>query len=255
MFSGEIPDVGFNQLQVAMYTLLLKYTSFMQLNLMLQFIRNEILLANELLYGSNPISSVPDTDHWTKEIENLNSISLAGMQAHGVLHAAPGNAVFKKDINLHDFIDLETSSENVHLCKNQKFRSAEYTSFSVFGLAMIAAICFTIIILQLVVPPIVSWSLKQLSRARGVPSVSRTAWIEDDVLQLQRIALEAKGLGPWNGTAQAVPVLDSQGEQWQRNQYAGGGFVQQEEGYVEQAQTGYVDVKQPLNWQHNVVRV
>ena len=248
-----IPDLGFNKLQEALYTLLSTYTTFMQLATIFQFLRNDLLLANQLTYGSLPLSSTPDTDHWKKEVENLHSTCLAGMQAHGILHAAPGNSVFKKNINVHDFVNPETTPENINLCNNQKFKSSAYASFSVFGLALIASICFTIILLNLTVPPIVGWVQKKWSSSQGVVSVSRRAWIEDDVLQLQRIALEAKGLGPWSGRSHTVPVLDSHGQSWRRDQYVGNVFGDYETSYTEQRQPGEHETKQPLNWHSSVV--
>lgn len=246
-----MPDLGFNKLQEALYTLLATYTMFMQLATIFQFLSNDLLLANQLTYGSLPISSTPDADHWKKEVENLHSTCLAGIQAHGILHAAPGNSVFKNNVNVHDFINPETTKENVYLCKNQKFRSSVYTSFSVFGLALVGSICFSIILLSVMVPPIVGRVQKRWSNAKGVVSVSQRAWIEDDVLQLQRIALEAKGLGPWNGRSHAVPVLDSPGELWSRDQYSGSVSREYRTSHAEQTQAGESDLKQPLNWHLN----
>lgn len=139
---------------------------------------------------------------------NLHNISLAGLQAHGVLHAAPGNTEIRPGVNLHDFIDSETTAENLKLCNSQKFRSPKYTSISLLGLLMIILVCFTIVTLNTILPRLVK-TLQGIWKEKG--NVSKIAWIEDDVLQLQRIAMEARGVGPWSEKSKTgnAPVLDS----------------------------------------------
>lgn len=233
----SVPDIGFNKLQLATHELVKNYISFMQLRLILQFLRYELLLANSMVYGGLAISSDLEPDQWKSEMANLHNISLAGWQAHGVLHAAPGNTQLKPGVNLHDFIDEETSPEHLKLCENQKFRSAEYSSISLLGLLIVIILCFTIIILNTIIPHLVKFIQGMWFSGGGV---SKRAWIEDDVLQLQRIALEARGLGPWKGRIDAVPVLDSYAEEFQRMTFEGG--------YIEPVQSHDAGAHQPLNW-------
>ena len=234
-FWTGVPNVGYNKLQIATWELVKSSLSFMRLTLILQFLKNELLLANQLTYGGLSLSSGLQPDHWRNEMANIYNVSLAGMQAHLVLHAAPGNSEIKPGVKLHDFIIPETSPEHLKLCENQKFRSAEYSSISLLGLLIVILSCFTIIGLNIIVPHVVKF-LQGVWHEKG--AASKRAWIEDDVLQLQRIALEARGLGPWKGKIQAVPVLDSYGTEFQRVNFEGG--------YAEQVPLN--DTHAPLYW-------
>lgn len=218
LFSGVVPELGYNKLQTATWEQVKSYISFMQISLILQFLRNEILLASQSTYGGLTVSSGLQPDQWRTEMANLFNVSLAGLQAHGVLHAAPGNSEFKPGIKLHDYIIPETTPEHLKLCENQKFRSAEYSSISLLGLIFVIVICFTIIGLNIVVPYVTRMFQGKWD---GKGAASKRAWIEDDVLQLQRIALEARGLGPWKGRVDSVPVLDTYGAEFQRGTYEG----------------------------------
>jgi hypothetical protein len=228
------PDIEFNKLQSATYQLMLTYAGFMQLNNMLQFLRNEVLLASQLVYGSGLISSPVEATHWHSEMENLHNVSLAGMQAHAVYHAAPGNVQIKPRMSLHDVIVPETSPEQLVLCNNQKFRSTAYASFNLLGVCLILILSFLIIMLNTVLPTVVGWIQGKGNKREW--NIARLAWIEDDVLQLQRMAFEGRGIGPWKGRANNVPVMESYGLKFQRKQFAENG---------EQVQLS--DVCEPLN--------
>lgn len=221
MFS-KMPNIGYNKLQVATWELVKGYAQLMRLTLVLQFLRNELLLASQQTFGSLSISSGVQPDQWRTEMANLFNISLAGFQAHGVLHAAPGNSEFRPGVKLHDFIIPETTPEQLKLCDNQKFRSPKYSSINLFGLIFVIVVCGTIGALNVIVPPLAK--LFQGMHTSGI--VARQAWIEDDVLQLQRIALEGKGMGPWKGRIGAVPVLESYGTEFRTANF--------EAGYAEQ---------------------
>ena len=181
----------------------------MEVSGILQFLRkSDLLLAGMKLWGSQRISSDLLPDQWKHEMANLHNISLAGLQAHGVLHAAPGNTPIKPGVNLHDYIVPETTAEDLKLCDNQKFRSTKYTSISFLGLMLTLLVCFSIILLNAVLPGIVR-VLQGFWKSKG--HVSKRAWIEDDVLQLQRLAMEARGVGPWNEKSKNgnAPFLES----------------------------------------------
>jgi hypothetical protein len=132
------------------------------------------------------------------EMANLHNISMAGLQAAALAHAAPGHLLIKPGTDLQDFVVPETSPENLHLCRNQKFRSTRYESFSVLGLSLILSISFFIIVSSLYLPQLVGgWDSNR---------VWRKNWIEDDALHLQRKAFQGMGIQPWEGVTESVPL-------------------------------------------------
>lgn len=215
--SQNTREIAFSEQQLAVGTLMLTYLTFMRLGLVIDFLRHDVLLAKQYVYGSARVSSSLESGQWRTEMENLHNISLAGLQAHGVLHAAPGNAALKPGVSLHDYIVPETNYEQLRLCNNQIFRSTEYSSFSLLGLLVVCIVSGLLIVFNFTIPPLVQW----VQRKWRIPRLqeARNAWIEDDVLQLQRAMLEGKGLGPWRGKDEAVPVMDGYGEVFSRRDF------------------------------------
>jgi len=89
------------------------------------------------------------------------------------------------------------------LCSKIKFHSGAHTSFSVLGLFLILGISLFIIALNVSLPALVS--VFQQRSGRGLHK--RLEWIETSALQLQRMAAEGRGIGPWNGRENEVPTL------------------------------------------------
>lgn len=205
------PEIGYNAAQAATYNLLIKFADYMRIDNVYKFLQNEILLANQVVYGSFGISTPLEDSQWITEMENLHNISLAGLQFCSVAHAAPGNVPIRDGFNLHDFIVPETDPEKLKLCNNQRFRSPKYSSFSILGLAIIVAMSSVIILLNLSLQRVVGWV--QTRRRRGW---KRLEWIEDDVLQLQRMAFEGRWEGPWKGKTDEVPVTQRFGAELRR---------------------------------------
>jgi hypothetical protein len=81
------PELGFNPIQRATFELLFTIVRDSRLDVIIQFIKDKILLAKQLVYGTFGISSVVEPNHWQTEMENLHNISMASIQANAVAHA------------------------------------------------------------------------------------------------------------------------------------------------------------------------
>lgn len=206
-------DLGFSPIQQATHRLLVYSVLSVRMNLILMFLRNEILLASTLVYGAFGISGpLPDTQ-WQTEMEGIHNISMTGLQRSVVAHAAEPNLHIRPGVELHSFIVPETDPLNLHLCRNQKFRTATHSSFSMFGLCFLVLTCTLVIVTSLSLPNLVH----RIQRRSPNGVVPRLAWIEDDVLQLQRIALEGRGIGPWKQRWDGVPVTTGFGKKFRRD--------------------------------------
>ncbi|KAH8649738.1 hypothetical protein BGZ60DRAFT_534617 [Tricladium varicosporioides] len=183
------------------------YATFTTTKQIIRFIRNELLLASLLAYGSLRVSSPLPDAQWHIEMENLQNISMAGLQANALYHASPGAVPTNPDLNLLDFIVEDSSPSKRKLCSNQKFRSIGYSSFSILGISLIFLLSLTIILLNLGLPAFLGWIQEKVGRTKVGPK----RWIEDDILQVQRMAFEGRNVGPWVGQRGGVPVTEEYG--------------------------------------------
>ncbi|KAJ9641577.1 hypothetical protein H2199_005547 [Coniosporium tulheliwenetii] len=207
------PDLGLNPMQQATHRVLGPNIGAIRMSNYLSFLKNEILLANTLTYGPIGISTpVPDTQ-WQTEMENIYNITMAGLQQNVVDHASAPNIQIRPGVELHSFINPETDPLDLHICASEKIRSSAYSSFNMFGLCFLVLTCALIIVVNLSLPNFVHW----IQRRSHNGLVPRLAWIEDDVLQLQRIALEGRGIGPWEKKWEGVPVTAELGKTWRRD--------------------------------------
>jgi hypothetical protein len=238
--SKTLPNIDFNPLQVATFRMLVEFAGFMKISTLLQFLRNEFLLATQLVYGAMMVSTPLPANQWQLEMANLHNITLAGMQSHGLLHASPADMEIKPGSSIHDIVVPETTPENLRLCSNQKFRSTRYASFNLLGLVLVILLSFTIIVLNASLPMLVGWLQGRSEKGRH----SRKAWVEDDVLQLQRIAFEGRGIGPWRGKDAQVPVLEECRSKFHRGgQYFDTGYAESTE---QLKMGGYVGVREEV---------
>jgi hypothetical protein len=94
----------YNLLQQAMYKLLRAPICYMRFNSFLMFLKNEILVANKIVYGSFGISgALPDNQSQT-EMENIHNTSLAGLQQNLINHAAAPNVRIRPGLDLHSYM-------------------------------------------------------------------------------------------------------------------------------------------------------
>jgi len=96
---------------------------------------------------------------------------------------------------------------------------ATYSSFNLFGIIIILFFSAVIILLDFHLPSLVH--KMQRSSPRG--SVAHQAWEEDEILQIQRLALEGRGVGPWKQMNGSVPVTDGWDVKFKRERMYNGG--------------------------------
>ncbi|KAI1173319.1 hypothetical protein F4777DRAFT_457313 [Nemania sp. FL0916] len=91
------------------------------------------------------------------------------------------------------------------LCNNQKIRSTEYTSFSIFGLL------FTFVTGSLIV--LVSYILEPVSyflyRKWDFKKYAHLEWTALNTLQMQRLAQEELGYGNWSSGTEEIPTAEA----------------------------------------------
>lgn len=197
-------SLGLNPRQTATYVLMSKMIYSLRFNSFLMFLKNEILVATRLVYGSFGISTPLPDDQWQTEVANIHNLTLAGLQLTAIGHAATPNIQIRPGLNLHDHMVDETDPDAQALCRNQRARNSAYSSFSMLGIIIILVCSLLIILVDYFLPLI----LQRVSPASPYGTVAAQAWDEDDILQLQRQALEGRGIGPWKTSSGQVPVTD-----------------------------------------------
>jgi hypothetical protein len=184
-----------------------------QLNLQIGLVGRDNLVANQYLWDNNfqfGISSDLPDNHWHHEVANWMNTSLAVMQGLASNFARPEEFVAGSGVSSLQYI-AEPDDPNLRLlCHKVKLRSAEFTSFSVLRLFLILSFGILIMVANGAVP-----SLAALWQHRmGQAGYKRLEWIESRSFQLQRMAAEGRGIGPWEGRDADVPVLAERGHRF-----------------------------------------
>ena len=171
----------------------------------------ETLLAQEYRWGANQLtSSALPADQWITEISNLHNVSLAMLQRRIVEHASPAQAMPSTGINSTSFIVPANTTEAMELCTRQRVYDTAYSSFSVAGLVSVIVVALAIIIVNLMIDRVVAF----LQVRFHVGEAKELAWIEAGLLQLQRLAFEGRGIGPWAGLDADVPVTTTHAQRF-----------------------------------------
>jgi len=207
------PILELNPRQAATYVMMSKLIYSLRFNSFLMFLKNEILTATRLVYGSFGISTPLPDDQWQTEVANIHNLSLAGFQLNAISHAATPNVQIRPGLSLHDHMVDETDPDAQALCHNQRARISAYSSFSMLGIIIILVFSLLIILIDYCLPLIL---LRTNPSARKSPMAAQ-AWDEDDILQLQRQALEGRGIGPWKTGSGQVPVTSLWDLKFQRD--------------------------------------
>ncbi|KAJ9669280.1 hypothetical protein H2201_000632 [Coniosporium apollinis] len=211
--SGESMEaLRLNARQIATFHLLWKVASAARLRYILYFLGNKILVANEKVYGAFLVSSPLPDNQWQIEMENLNNLSMAVLQQHVVEHASPQNIEVRPGVTSRQYIIPENTPEGKRLCANQKTRHAAYSSFNLLGICVIIFGGSLIILVNLSLPHLVGW----IQKMTGIGLAARLDWIESETLQLQRMAFEGRGIGPWIGKQDRVPTTAKFGRRFPR---------------------------------------
>ncbi|KAK8099910.1 hypothetical protein PG999_010284 [Apiospora kogelbergensis] len=137
-------------------------------------------------------------NQWQLDVTRWWTILLARFQASYVSTArGRTNSAVSLDDTIRPANEYEWST-----CRNQKIRSAQYTSFSVFGLVFTYSMGALIIILSFTIAPILNYLQK-----RG--RYNRYAYLEwqgHTAIQLHRVGQEQFGYGNWVHCDERIPI-------------------------------------------------
>jgi hypothetical protein len=204
--------VGYSPAQMATFRLLWKSAWSLQMRYLLLFLGTDVLLANNKLYSSfDRLSPALPPNQWQIEMENIHNITMAMLQRIVVEHALPSNFGVSGSASTDSYVIPENDTESLRLCSHQRIKASGYSSFSVLELAVIILVGSFIILVNILLPGIVGWF--QRKTGRGLRR--RREWIESETLQLQRMLFEMRGIGPWEGNQDAVPVTANFGQKFQ----------------------------------------
>lgn len=154
------------------------------------------------LYFSAPLSN----NQWQLEAENIHNIGMAKMLSVVANRPTPPVVLQKyKDFIIRPSTDVERM-----LCYQQKVRSADHGSFSVFGLAFIILGGIFITILRFAIPLIVESRSRSSNSSEGKCRIDE--WVRIDILQLLADVLQFQNGANWILRDGPVPVTSENGE-------------------------------------------
>ncbi|KAF2813088.1 uncharacterized protein BDZ99DRAFT_496164 [Mytilinidion resinicola] len=199
-------SLNLSSIQSSTFTLLWKSAWSMSLQLTMVLLGDDLLLAKDYLWGSTSYSSSLPDNQWEVEAANMHNISLAMLQRSVVEYATPPDIAIRPGLRSPSQIEPPADAGMRALCQNQKVISKDHASFSVVGLAIILAVGSLMIFLDMFVARLVLWI------GWGRFASMQEEWVQQGLMQLQRQALEARGIGPWEGKDGDVPVLVGDGD-------------------------------------------
>lgn len=192
------------QLQAIRWLELASSQEFLSFDTLTAVIGNSALLARYSL--ANGISGILPENQWQKEVQHLVGTILASFQG-AIVEATQG----PPSEPLKHFHQLPSNQVAKDMCKNQKIRSLEYSSFAVLPLALILILGTILILADIFLEPTLnayhSWRAKYLPHQRVSRSThSRLEWQSMNFLQLQRMAHQGIGSGTWLRTTSETPI-------------------------------------------------
>lgn len=197
---------GLTPLQNALYKLLGRIISSGQIHFQLGFIGRENLVAQEYLWdgGFELLFSAPlPSNHWENEVMNWMNVTLAMFQRAAATFSRPTEVDIGGGTSNFQHITLPQSPDLRSLCGKIKIKSAEHTSYSVTAMAIVTAVGFICILSN----HFVQKSVLYVQRRTGHGKYKRSEWSSSSAFQLQRMAAEGKGIGPWKGTDKDIPTI------------------------------------------------
>ena len=189
-----------------MFQLLWKIAWAGQLNFQLGFIGRENLAAVDYLWDGGfafGTSATLPPDHWHREVLNWMNTTLSLAQSSPLDFARVPEFDIGPGVSALQYVVPPAEPAGQLLCRRTKARSKQHTSFSVLGLALLFFLGLLLIALNLVLPKTVAY----LQHRTGKGVNRRLEWIESSSFQLQRMAAEGRGIGPWEGRDRDVPRL------------------------------------------------
>ncbi|KAH8656594.1 hypothetical protein BGZ60DRAFT_434967 [Tricladium varicosporioides] len=196
-----IQSLNLNKRQSATFKLLQQALWASRIRAMDTFLAGDWLLAKDKLYGNILLSSPLEENHWQMEVANIHNVTLALLQRRIVEHALPPPQNWPL-AGVNKYISPPELPDEKQLCKIQMIHSSNYKSFSAFGVAFIIFGGLFLIGLNYSLPLILNRSWLGMGENR----YRRDHWIIDSMFQVHRLAAEGRGVEPWNGKYDDVPV-------------------------------------------------
>lgn len=201
-------DLGLSPRQKASETVIWKSAWSMALQWACEILADNVLLAQDWVFtGQSTTSSALPQDEWKLEALNLHNLSLAVLQRRVHEFASPEYFQIRPNLSSFDQIEPPTDPNLIHLCSQQKTRSADHYSVSVLGMTIILGVGSVLILLDWVL-------IKQILWFRSVTHhrlAKQADWTATGTLQLHRQALEARGVRDWDTTHYEAPRLVERG--------------------------------------------
>ena len=157
-----------------------------------------VMLAGQYAAGDSLGPKLPD-DQWIKELNYWFGTFLSGLQLE-TLHYVTSDG----DPSHNKYIQKPTSADESWMCSSQVVRRGDFTSFSILGISLVLVLGGLIIFINMtLVGTVDSFRHTPLGEKTGW----RTAqWRAADVLQLQKMVFQGRGMGTWKNDMNAVPV-------------------------------------------------
>jgi hypothetical protein len=165
----------------------------------MEVLQENILLARDQLLGALMLSTPLPENQWELEIQNVNNISLTLLRGLVTSHASVPDVDISRNATFHQYVNKEALPDAINLCRNQRIKTVSYY--------MISGII--IILLSYAVPVLVP----RLSgeQAGSQAYTQQNGWINDDILLVDSLVLDAHGIGPWQ-TISEVPIPNNPGQ-------------------------------------------
>jgi hypothetical protein len=198
-------QLGYNSMQLATFDLMWRSLWIMNLVTLVFQLQDYALLAKSQVWGQYKVSSALPDNQWQLEVGNIFNISLSLLQILSVINADPPEVQVSPNTTYSQYITPPGTAEAQHICLNQKVKSSSVASFNLFGVLFIIVGGSFCIILSNILPYLVE--KRQLMSGDPLDRYRRDEWNTNDVLHLQKIALDGHGIGPWVGPDAELPLL------------------------------------------------
>ncbi|KAH6620540.1 hypothetical protein C7974DRAFT_378566 [Boeremia exigua] len=216
--------------QTAVHYLLGKTLASSQLHWQLVFIGHENLIAQDFLWDGGfgfDMSATLPPNQWHTEVMNWMNTSLATIQRGIPAYARHS----PHDLGSPDALARITAPADAalqSLCTKVRVHSAAHTSFSLVAMAAVLVAGAACILSDLVAHKLFGC----VQRRSGHGVYKSREWDCSSALQLQRLAAEGRGVGPWEGRDGEVPRLVERGRRFRLVGDGGlGGGTSYEPGY------------------------
>lgn len=198
-------ELGYNAMQLATFNLMWRSLWIMNMVTLVFQLQDYTLLAKSQVWGQYKVSSALPDNQWQLEVGNIFNISLALLQILTVINADPPQVQVSPNTTYSQYITPPNVPEAQRLCLNQKITSSNVASFNLFGVLLIVIGGSFLILLSNVLPNIVEREQRKSSDPQALHR--RNEWNTNDVLHLQKIAMDGYGIGPWICEDGQVPIL------------------------------------------------